>query len=74
VLEEDADALRLQELGLKTRPQHEHDVLIGQDAGVAKARRLLQRKLAQEAAAAVPVAVPAPAASARGAAGSATVS
>lgn len=50
VLEEDAEALRLQEIGMKDRPDTEHDVLIGQDAGVAKARRILSQKLAREAA------------------------
>jgi phenylpropionate dioxygenase-like ring-hydroxylating dioxygenase large terminal subunit len=50
VLDEDAEALRLQEIGLKTRANGEHDVLIGQDAGVAKARRILTQKLNKEAA------------------------
>lgn len=50
VLEEDAEALRLQEIGMKQRPEAEHDVLIGQDAGVAKARRILSQKLARETA------------------------
>jgi phenylpropionate dioxygenase-like ring-hydroxylating dioxygenase large terminal subunit len=43
VLEEDAEALRLQQLGMDTRPPGEHDVLIAQDGGVAKARRLLHQ-------------------------------
>lgn len=51
VLEEDAEALRQQEIGMAERPDGEHDVLIGQDAGVAKARRLLKQMLAQEQAA-----------------------
>ncbi|MGW0955192.1 aromatic ring-hydroxylating dioxygenase subunit alpha [Streptomyces sp. NPDC002545] len=48
VLREDADALREQETGMRERPGGEHDVLIGQDAGVAKARRILNRLLAAE--------------------------
>ncbi|WP_199844550.1 aromatic ring-hydroxylating dioxygenase subunit alpha [Streptomyces sp. DSM 15324] len=48
VLREDADALRAQEIGMRDRPETEHDVLIGQDAGVAKARRILSRLLAAE--------------------------
>lgn len=48
VLREDADALRQQETGMRERPGGEHDVLIGQDAGVAKARRVLNRLLAAE--------------------------
>jgi hypothetical protein len=49
VLEEDAEALRLQQIGMDTRPPGEHDVLIAQDGGVAKARRLMQQLLAAEA-------------------------
>jgi len=48
VLQEDADALRLQEQGLRDRPDGEGDVLIGQDAGLAKARKVLERLLASE--------------------------
>ena len=48
VLQEDADALALQEIGLRTRPPGEFDVLIAQDAGVAKARKVMQRLLAAE--------------------------
>jgi vanillate O-demethylase monooxygenase subunit len=48
VLQEDADALALQEIGLQTRPPGELDVLIAQDAGVAKARKVMQRLLAAE--------------------------
>ncbi|MFI5966424.1 Rieske 2Fe-2S domain-containing protein [Streptomyces asoensis] len=48
VLQEDADALREQERGMQERPEAEHDVLIAQDAGVAKARRILSRLLAEE--------------------------
>ncbi len=51
VLEEDAEALRLQEIGMQQRPDDEHDVLIAQDAGVAKARRLMTQMLRKEAAA-----------------------
>jgi vanillate O-demethylase monooxygenase subunit len=54
VLQEDADALRLQEIGLQSRPPGEDDVLIGQDAGLAKARRIHARLLAEEAANVVP--------------------
>jgi vanillate O-demethylase monooxygenase subunit len=50
VLEEDAAALRLQEIGLQSRPEGETDVLIGQDAGLAKARRIHERLLAAEGA------------------------
>jgi phenylpropionate dioxygenase-like ring-hydroxylating dioxygenase large terminal subunit len=50
VLEEDAAALRLQEIGLQSRPPGESDVLIGQDAGLAKARRIHERLLAAEGA------------------------
>lgn len=49
VLQEDADALALQERGMRSRPGGVHDVLIGQDAGVAKAWRVLTRLLAGEA-------------------------
>ncbi len=49
VLDEDADALRLQEIGLSTRPSNVHDVLIAQDAGVAKARRIMKQLLDAEA-------------------------
>jgi len=48
VLQEDADALALQEIGLQTRPPGEFDVLIAQDAGVAKARKVMARLLAAE--------------------------
>jgi vanillate O-demethylase monooxygenase subunit len=48
VLQEDADALEWQEIGLKGRPAGEHDVLIAQDAGVAKARRITAQRLAAE--------------------------
>jgi vanillate O-demethylase monooxygenase subunit len=48
VLQEDADALRLQEIGMQSRPESERDVLIGQDAGVAKARKILATLLAAE--------------------------
>ena len=50
VLDEDADALALQQVRLAKRPQEEPDVLIGQDAGVAKARRIMHRLLVAEAA------------------------
>ena len=48
VLQEDADALRLQEIGLQSRPDGERDVLIGQDSGLAKARKVMERLLAAE--------------------------
>ena len=48
VLDEDAEALRLQEIGLSTRLAGERDALIAQDAGVAKARRLMEQLLAAE--------------------------
>ena len=48
VLDEDAEALRLQEIGLRSRPPGERDALIAQDAGVAKARRLMEQLLAAE--------------------------
>ena len=48
VLQEDADALRLQELGMQERSPGEADVLIGQDAGIAKARKITERLLAAE--------------------------
>lgn len=48
VLQEDADALAWQEIGLQSRPAGEFDVLIAQDAGVAKARKVMQRLLAAE--------------------------
>ena len=48
VLEEDATALRLQEIGMQQRPSGERDVLIGQDAGLAKARKITERLLAAE--------------------------
>jgi vanillate O-demethylase monooxygenase subunit len=48
VLTEDADALALQEKGMQRRPADEHDVLIAQDAGVAKARRILAQLLKKE--------------------------
>ncbi len=48
VLQEDADALALQEIGMQGRPDSQRDVLIAQDAGVAKARRIMARLLAAE--------------------------
>ena len=50
VLEEDAQALRLQEIGMQQRPAGERDVLIAQDAGLAKARKISARLLAAEVA------------------------
>lgn len=48
VLDEDADALALQQQAMATRPAEIGDVLIGQDAGVAKARRVLAKMIADE--------------------------
>jgi phenylpropionate dioxygenase-like ring-hydroxylating dioxygenase large terminal subunit len=48
VLQEDADAMALQEIGLQTRPAGESDVLIGQDVGLAKARKVMDRLVAAE--------------------------
>lgn len=48
VLDEDADALALQQQRMANRPAELADVLIGQDAGVAKARRILAKMIATE--------------------------
>ncbi|EMY34011.1 vanillate O-demethylase oxygenase, iron-sulfur subunit [Arthrobacter crystallopoietes BAB-32] len=48
VLDEDAAALEAQEIGMQTRPEGEFDVLIAQDGGVAKARRILNALLKKE--------------------------
>ncbi|MFD4971306.1 Rieske 2Fe-2S domain-containing protein [Streptomyces sp. NPDC058424] len=48
VLTEDDDALALQQERMATRPADLPDVLIGQDAGVAKARRIMARMRAEE--------------------------
>ena len=48
VLVEDKDALEWQEIGLQSRPDNEYDVLIAQDAGVAKARRIMAQLLQAE--------------------------
>ena len=61
VLREDAEALALQEIGLQTRPPGEFDVLIAQDAGVAKARKVMARLLAAERQTQVTAPVPEPA-------------
>ena len=63
VLDEDAAALEAQEIGMQDRPAGEFDVLISQDGGVAKARRILTALLKKEQAATVPARVPQPAAS-----------
>ena len=52
VLKEDADALEAQEIGMQSRPEREFDVLIAQDGGVAKARRVMAALLRGEQAAA----------------------
>ncbi len=49
VLEEDAEAMRLQEIGVQQRPDGMRDVLIAQDAGIGKARKIMARLLAAEA-------------------------
>lgn len=51
VLQEDATALALQQLRMATRPANTPDVLIAQDAGVAKARRIMSQMIAAETAA-----------------------
>jgi len=57
VLKEDAEALEAQEIGMQGRPAGEFDVLIAQDGGVAKARRVMNALLKQEqSAAAAPTA------------------
>ena len=48
VLTEDSDALALQQIRMATRPDTVTDVLIGQDAGVAKARRLMSKLASAE--------------------------
>ena len=48
VLNEDAVALRLQQERMETRPANAPDVLIAQDAGVAKARRIMSKLVADE--------------------------
>lgn len=48
VLIEDKEALEWQEIGLKSRPSNESDVLIAQDEGIAKARRIMGQLLAAE--------------------------
>ena len=48
VLQEDADALALQQQRMESRPAGQPDVLIAQDAGVAKARRIMTKMLAAE--------------------------
>ena len=60
VLDEDAAALEAQEIGMQSRPEGEFDVLIAQDGGVAKARRVLRALLTaeQHVQAAPPLGVP----------------
>ena len=50
VLGEDKNALELQEIGLQSRPSTERDSLIAQDAGIAKARRVMEGLLNAETA------------------------
>ncbi len=54
VLIEDKEALEWQEIGLKSRPSNESDVLIAQDEGIAKARRVMGQLLAAESATSSP--------------------
>jgi phenylpropionate dioxygenase-like ring-hydroxylating dioxygenase large terminal subunit len=49
VLEEDATALALQEIGLRGRAPGERDILVAHDSGLAKARRVIDQLLADEA-------------------------
>lgn len=49
VLREDEVALALQQKSVESRPESEPDVLVAQDAGVAKARRLLSKMRTSEA-------------------------
>lgn len=48
VLEEDKNALELQQIGLQSRPSTERDRLIAQDAGIARARRVMEGLLDRE--------------------------
>lgn len=48
VLDEDAEALRQQQLRLATRPATEYDILIAHDTGIVKARRVMAQLLAAE--------------------------
>jgi phenylpropionate dioxygenase-like ring-hydroxylating dioxygenase large terminal subunit len=48
VLDEDAEALRQQQLRLSSRPPGEQDILVAHDAGVARARRLMAQMLTAE--------------------------
>ena len=51
VLQEDAVALALQEVGLRHRPAGEHDILVVHDSGLAKARHIMEQLRRAEAAA-----------------------
>lgn len=48
VLDEDAEALRLQQLSLAGRPTNEHDILVAHDTGIARGRRLMAQLLTAE--------------------------
>jgi phenylpropionate dioxygenase-like ring-hydroxylating dioxygenase large terminal subunit len=48
VLDEDAEALRQQQLRLASRPSGEIDILVAHDAGIARARRMMAQMLADE--------------------------
>jgi phenylpropionate dioxygenase-like ring-hydroxylating dioxygenase large terminal subunit len=48
VLREDASALALQAIGLRGRPDNEHDILVAHDSGLVKARRVMEKLLAAE--------------------------
>lgn len=54
VLDEDAEAMRLQEIGMQQREPSERDALIGQDAGVSKARQQMKRLLEAEQGVGIP--------------------
>jgi vanillate O-demethylase monooxygenase subunit len=49
VLQEDADALALQEITLRQRPADEHDILVAHDAGLVKARHVMEQLRIAEA-------------------------
>jgi phenylpropionate dioxygenase-like ring-hydroxylating dioxygenase large terminal subunit len=51
VLQEDADALKMQEIGLRHRPESQHDILVAHDAGLVKARQVMEQLRRAEAAA-----------------------
>jgi phenylpropionate dioxygenase-like ring-hydroxylating dioxygenase large terminal subunit len=50
VLREDAEALALQEIGLRGRPDGEHDILVSHDSGLVQARHIMKQMQRDEAA------------------------